>query len=78
MFLRVIALCYTCIQAFTLIIIARSFKLGQLIEDDGMLFHENRLLADDSHEISYLFFVQNWENVLKFVIYCSRDWRFKD
>ena len=23
-----------------------------------MLFHENRLLADDSHEISYLIFVQ--------------------
>ena len=28
-----------------------------------MIFHENRLLADDSHVISYLIFVENWENV---------------
>ena len=26
-----------------------------------MLFHENRLLADDSHVISYHIFVENWE-----------------
>ena len=25
-----------------------------------MIFHENRLLADDSHVISYLIFVGNW------------------
>ena len=33
-----------------------------------MIFYENRLLADDSHVISYLIFVENWENVLKFVV----------
>ena len=27
----------------------------------GMIFHENRLLADDSHVISYLIFVENCE-----------------
>ena len=26
-----------------------------------MIFHENRLPADDSHEISYLIFFGNWE-----------------
>ena len=26
-----------------------------------MIFHENHLLADDSHEISYLIFFENWE-----------------
>ena len=26
-----------------------------------MIFHENRLLAEDSHEIPYLIFVENWE-----------------
>ena len=26
-----------------------------------MIFNENRLLADDSHVISYLIFVENWE-----------------
>ena len=30
-----------------------------------MIFHENRLLADDSHLISYLIFVENWEICLK-------------
>ena len=25
-----------------------------------MIFHQNRLLADDSHEISYLIFVENY------------------
>ena len=38
-----------------------------------MIFHENRLLADDSHVISYLIFVENWENVANFVVCCSRD-----
>ena len=28
-----------------------------------MIFHENRLLADNSHVISYLIFVQNWEKM---------------
>ena len=32
-----------------------------------MIFHENRLLADDSHVISYIFFCQKlgkiWQNV---------------
>ena len=26
-----------------------------------MIFHVNRLPADDSHEISYLIFFENWE-----------------
>ena len=30
-----------------------------------MIFDENRLLADDSHVISYLIFVENWERCLK-------------
>ena len=42
-----------------------------------MLFHENRLPADDTHEISYLILVENTENVAKFVVCCSRDWHFK-
>ena len=28
-----------------------------------MIFHENRLLADDSHAISYLIFVENRKDV---------------
>ena len=28
-----------------------------------MIFHENRLLADDSHEISYLIFFQKLEKM---------------
>ena len=31
-----------------------------------MIFHENRLLADDSHEISYLIYLENWERNSKF------------
>ena len=31
-----------------------------------MIFHENCLLADDSHEISYLIFFENWERCRKF------------
>ena len=42
-----------------------------------MIFHENRLLADDSHEISYLVFFENWKDVTKFVICCRREWCFK-
>ena len=43
----------------------------------GMVFHENRLLADDSHEISYLiFFSKIRKDVAKFVVCCNRDWRF--
>ena len=30
-----------------------------------MIFHENRLLADDSHEISYLIFFENLEKYQK-------------
>ena len=42
-----------------------------------MIFHENLLLADDSHVISYLIFVENWERCQNFFVCCSRDWRFK-
>ena len=42
-----------------------------------MIFHENRLLADNSHVISYLIFVENWEKYCKICRLCSRDWRFK-
>ena len=30
-----------------------------------MILHENRLLADNSHEISYLSFFENWERCRK-------------
>ena len=43
-----------------------------------MMFHENLLLADDSHEISYLIFFSKIEKMsIKFVVCCSRDWPFK-
>ena len=42
-----------------------------------MILHENRLLADDSQEISYLIFSKIKKDVAKFVVCCSRDWRFK-
>ena len=42
-----------------------------------MIFNENRLQADDSHEIAYLIFSKIGEDVAKFVVCCSRDWRFK-
>ena len=29
------------------------------------MYHENRLLADNSHEISYLIFIENKEDVLQ-------------
>ena len=35
------------------------------------------LLADDSHEISYLIFSKIGMDVAKFVVCCNRDWRFK-
>ena len=42
-----------------------------------MIFHENRLPADISHEISYLIFSKIENDVAKFVVRCSCDWRFK-
>ena len=42
-----------------------------------MIFRENRLLADDFHEIAYLIFSKNKKDVAKFVVCYSRDWRFK-
>ena len=39
-----------------------------------MIFHENHLLADDSHEISYLIFSKIGKDVAKFVLCCSCDW----
>ena len=30
-----------------------------------MIFHENRLLADDSHETSFLYFFLKWGKMLK-------------
>ena len=39
-----------------------------------MIFHENRLPADDSHEISYLiFFLKIRKDIAKFVVCCSLD-----
>ena len=43
-----------------------------------MVFHENRLLADDSLEYHNLFLSKIGKDVSKFVVCCSRDWRFKD
>ena len=43
-----------------------------------MVFHENRLLADDSNVISYLIFVKKiGKDVAKFVVCCSCDWPFR-
>ena len=42
-----------------------------------MVFHENRLLADDSHEISDLMSFKIRKDVAEFVVGCSRGWRFK-
>ena len=42
-----------------------------------MIFHENCLLADNSHAISSLIFSKIKKDVAKFVVCCSRDWRFK-
>ena len=38
-----------------------------------MIFHENRLLADDSHEISYIIFSKIRKDIAKFVVCCSHD-----
>ena len=57
-----------------------SFKFCCFFKNNkqGMVFHENRLLADDSHEISYLiFFSKIKKDVVKIVVCCSHDWRFK-
>ena len=38
------------------------FHENRLLVDDsheGMMFHENRLLADDSHKILYFIFLEN-------------------
>ena len=40
-----------------------------------MIFHENRLLADDSHVISYLIFVENWERYVSKFVVCMRGSR---
>ena len=42
-----------------------------------MIFHENRLLADDSHETSYLIFVENWERRHEICRLRSPDRHFK-
>ena len=42
-----------------------------------MIFHENRLLADDLVKYHTLFFLKIGKDVSKFVVCCSRDWRFK-
>ena len=42
-----------------------------------MISHKNRLLVDISHEISYLIFSKIRKDAAKFVVCCSRDWRFK-
>ena len=39
-----------------------------------MIFHENRLLADDSYENHTLFFSKIGKDVSKFVVCCSCDW----
>ena len=44
---------------------------------EGMMFHEDRLLADGSHVISYLIFLEIGKDVAKFAVCCSHDWHFK-
>ena len=49
-----------------------------------MIFHENRLLAGDSQEISYLFFSKIRKDVAEFVVCCrlnsyaymSKEWLY--
>ena len=43
-----------------------------------MIFHENRLLVDDSHLISYLIFSKIRKDVATVVVWCSCNWRFSD
>ena len=47
-----------------------------VFEKKGMIYHENRLLADDSHEISYLIFFKKRQN-LKLSSAANYRWRFK-
>ena len=55
------------------------FKLCRFFKNNkiGMIFHEDRLLADDSHEISYLLFSKIGKDFAKFVVCCNCDWHFK-
>ena len=52
----------------------RQFQILPLFKNNilGTIFNENRLLADDSHVISYFIFVENWKDVAN-VVCCSRD-----
>ena len=43
-----------------------------------MLCHEDCLLADVSHAISYIIFSKIGKDVAKIAFCCSSDWRFKD
>ena len=58
-----------------------NFKFCRFFKNNeqGMIFHENCLLADDSHEISCLvyYFLKNRKDIAKFVICCSCDCHFK-
>ena len=42
-----------------------------------MIFHENRLLEDDSHVVRYLIFVNNWKRCRKIVVCCNCDSRLR-
>ena len=58
------------------------FKIYEKMSSGGLevslsIFHENRLLADDSHENIIPYFFTSGKDVLKFVVCCSCDWRFK-
>ena len=47
-------------------------------QNSGIILHENRLPADDSHEISfpYLLFLKKWQN-LQLSSAANYRWRFK-
>ena len=58
----------------------RQFQILLLFQNnkEGIVFHENHLLGDDSHELSYLiFFRKIRKDVAKFVVCCSCDSRVK-
>ena len=38
-----------------------------------MIFHKNRLPADDSHVIPYLIFSKTRKDVAQYIVCCSRD-----
>ena len=43
-----------------------------------MIFHENHLLADNYHVLSYfIFLLKIGKDVAKFVVCCSCNWRLK-